>query len=354
MVDSRSSITLVGDFYFGEGAELEEAVDIADLLLRKSLTVVNFEGAMASSLSRKKAVNLPMAEDVMDFLPNTVLSLANNHVLDFEQDGLGRTLHNINKAGIDWFGLESRIGAADNYHIVEHNGVRLCLAGFGWRNEECVEATANGSGVVNFTRKNIDQMLQRLVTESYDFLIVYVHFGYEHEYYPLPLHVGLCRYLVDRGVDLVYGSHTHCIQPYEAYRGKYIFYGLGNFFFSPGRERYPKESDRGVIVDLSLSKADSTIRIDQVMRIQYFRDKSTFELTKDDSYLRDDILDAQNLDVYSKNYKRLRRRKRNPRPIMKFEQTLMNEIKYYLWLAAVRVTGYLGVRQMVKKLFGWG
>ena len=232
--------------------------------------------------------------------------------------------------------------------------LRICLAGFGWRNEECIEATKSESGVADFTRLNIDKTMARLAKEHFDFLIVYVHFGYEHEYYPLPLHIGLCRYLIDHGVDLVFGSHTHCIQPYEIYSGKYIFYGLGNFFFSPGRERYPQESDRGLMVELALSKEDFTIKVARALRIQYFQDRSGFEIRDDDDYLSSNKLNVSKLDGYSRDYKRLRYRKRNPRPIMMHEQALTNELKYQLWLFSVRLTGYLGIRQLVKKLLGWG
>jgi hypothetical protein len=196
--------------------------------------------------------------------------------------------------------------------------------------------------------------MARLAKEHFDFLIVYAHFGYEHEYYPLPLHVGLCRYLIDQGADFVFGSHTHCIQPYEIYSGKYIFYGLGNFFFSPGRENYPQESDRGLMVEIVLAKNESTIKVVRALRIQFFRDRPGFEIGNDDEYLDSNRLNFSSLDSYSRKYKQLRRRKRNPRPIMMYDRTLTNELKYQLWLFIARLTGYLGIRQLVKRLLGWG
>ena len=302
---------------------------------------------------RRKAVNLAMDKLASSYLPNAVLSLANNHVLDFGQVGLQATWQALEEAGINWYGLESALGAGDNFRILESGGMRVCLAGFGWRNEECVEATATQPGVADFNRKSIDLTLDRLARERFDFLIVYVHFGYEYEYYPLPLHVGLCRYLIDCGVNLVFGSHTHCIQAYETYRGKYIFYGLGNFFFSPGRDRYPQESDKGLIVELTLTKEESAIQVERVLNIQYFRDRPGFEIRNDNTYLESNRLNVSSLDSYGRDYKRIRRRKRNPRPVMMYERALTNGLKYWLWLIGVRVTGYLGIRQLVKKLLDW-
>jgi hypothetical protein len=352
-ISSQLSLTLVGDFFLGTGFDQSEAASIRSFLQQQSLTVINFEGALPSAHVRRKAVNLPMDTLAASYLPNTVLSLANNHVLDFGQPGLQATLHALDDAGIDWFGLETKRGAADNYRILEREGTRICLAGFGWRNEECVGATAAKPGVADFSRRNVDRTIKRLAQERFDFLIVYVHFGYEHEYYPLPLHVGLCRYLIDHGVDVVFGSHTHCIQPYEVYRSKHIFYGLGNFFFSPGRDRYPQASDTGLIVELNLTREGSAIEVVRVLHIQYFRDRPGFEIREDNDYLHGNRLEIGTVDSYAKDYKRIRTRKRNPRPIMMYERDLTNELKYRLWLFGARVTGYLGIRQLVKKLLGW-
>jgi len=347
------SLTLVGDFFLGAGFDPGEAEEIKKFLRKQPLTAVNFEGGLPGGQVRSKAVNLAMDKFAANCTPNAVLSLANNHVLDFGQAGLRATRQSLDHTGIDWYGLESTLGAGDNFRIIERGGVRVCFAGFGWRNEECVEATATEPGVADFTRKAIDLTLNRIARERFDFLIVYVHFGYEHEYYPLPLHVGLCRYLIDRGVSLVFGSHTHCVQAYEMYRGKYIFYGLGNFFFSPGRERYPQESDRGLIVELTLTKESAAIQVERVLNIQYFRDKPGFEIRTDNSYLDSGKLNVPSLDSYGTDYKKIRSRKRNPRPVMLYERALANELKYRIWLIGVRLTGYLGIRQLVKRLLGW-
>lgn len=346
-------LTLVGDLYDGKNGDPDERRQIRDLLSRVGPTVVNFEGAFPAGRALRKAVNLPMSELVLDNLPDTILSLANNHATDFGADGLRETISRIDRKGLAWFGIESHKGAADNFRIVQVGRAHVCLVGFGWKNEECVEPTRNAPGIADFNQRNIDRVLARLRGEKYDFLVVYVHSGYEHEYYPLPLHVGLCRYLIDQGADLVFGSHTHCIQPYEIHRGKHIFYGLGNFYFSSGRERYPEESDRGLIVRLALSPATKSIRVCGVQQIRFFRHKPGFEVTDGDDYLRDHRLSAENLEAYASSYKRIRVRKRNPRPVMMYRAELANRIKYCVWLIAVRVTGYLGIRQLVKKMLGW-
>jgi hypothetical protein len=60
-------------------------------------------------------------------------------------------------------------------------------------------------------------------------VIVSVHWGEEQVYLPKPGDVATGRRIIDAGADLVIGHHAHRPQPFERYRGKYIFYGLGNF-----------------------------------------------------------------------------------------------------------------------------
>ena len=64
-----------------------------------------------------------------------------------------------------------------------------------------------------------------------DFLVASCHWGCEYEKYPLPVHRGLARKMIDNGVDLMIGHHAHLIQAKEVFKGKNIFYGLGNFYW---------------------------------------------------------------------------------------------------------------------------
>ena len=65
--------------------------------------------------------------------------------------------------------------------------------------------------------------------------ILMVHGGHEWQFIPHQAQVDLYRGFIDRGVDIVFGSHPHVVQGMEAYRGKLIFYSLGNFLF-PGMD----------------------------------------------------------------------------------------------------------------------
>jgi poly-gamma-glutamate synthesis protein (capsule biosynthesis protein) len=62
-------------------------------------------------------------------------------------------------------------------------------------------------------------------------IIVNIHWGIENVYFPEPKKRDLAYEIIDAGVDLLIGHHPHIVQPIEMYKGKYIFYSLGNFYF---------------------------------------------------------------------------------------------------------------------------
>lgn len=69
-----------------------------------------------------------------------------------------------------------------------------------------------------------------------DFVVVTMHAGIEYKRQPHRTQVSFARAAIDNGADLVVGVHPHWIQTIEQYRGKYIFYSLGNFIFDQGRQ----------------------------------------------------------------------------------------------------------------------
>ena len=75
--------------------------------------------------------------------------------------------------------------------------------------------------------------IEKYKRENY-FVVLYNHWGgkYENGYYPEKDLVKTCHELVDVGADLIIGHHSHTLQPQEIYKGKHIFYSLGNFCFS--------------------------------------------------------------------------------------------------------------------------
>jgi hypothetical protein len=83
-----------------------------------------------------------------------------------------------------------------------------------------------------------------------------MHWGFEYNRLPMPFDIDLAHRAVDAGCDLIIGHHPHVVQPKEIYKGKSIYYSLGNFYFSSSRSGFSKrfnepifnQSDYGCMV----------------------------------------------------------------------------------------------------------
>ena len=74
-----------------------------------------------------------------------------------------------------------------------------------------------------------------------------MHWGEENINYPLRSQKMQAKELIDNGADLIVGTHPHVIQGHEKYKGKYVFYSLGNFFF-PETEKQKKTKNNKISI----------------------------------------------------------------------------------------------------------
>lgn len=156
-----------------------------------------------------------------------VVSLANNHTLDYGQRGKSDTRAALDQAGVLW-------GDEDKTLYLEKNGYRLALICTGlW----------DSSDVAPIVRR-----IQEASAQS-DFQMVFFHGGKEGIYTPEQWKVNACHRLVDAGADLVLGNHPHVPQPREVYNGVDIIYSMANFCF--GGNNYPK--NRTILYQLKLT-----------------------------------------------------------------------------------------------------
>src|SRR5262249_50245020 len=94
-------------------------------------------------------------------------------------------------------------------------------------------ATHLTPGVAPLGMATLKQAIDSVKSRS-DALAVYLHWGCECVHDPAPDQLRLARHAIDCGADAVIGCHSHTVQSYEQYRGRSIFYGLGNHLFKPG------------------------------------------------------------------------------------------------------------------------
>jgi poly-gamma-glutamate synthesis protein (capsule biosynthesis protein) len=155
----------------------------------------------------------------------THVSLNNNHIFDLFEKGLDETQSLLDNTGIGAFGIE--YGALSQYRRVSVRGVTLGMVAVNWVERQFCGHLSRDLGDLDIGS----------LKEGCDFLIMFLHWGDDHNIFINRDQQEAARRLIDEGVDLVIGHHPHVTQGYEVYKGKHIFYSLGNFIFTP-REEY--------------------------------------------------------------------------------------------------------------------
>lgn len=180
-----------------------------------------------------------------------VVSLANNHLMDYGPEGLFDTLTVLDTARIARFGAGRSLADARTPAIVDVKGVKVAFLGYfflGDRNIEpkeviATEATPGVAGHFSDTAA-LKAMLEadvRAAKKKADHVIPFFHWGREGKGQPEPYQVELGRAAIEAGASAVIGSHPHVLQGLELHRGRPIVYSLGNFVFggnwNPGDKR---------------------------------------------------------------------------------------------------------------------
>lgn len=139
-----------------------------------------------------------------------VVSLSNNHTEDYGEEGLADTKAAVEAAGVQW-------GNRDRTVYLEKGGYKIAVICGGMWNDSY----------------HVDILKNRLAeAEPYsDFQVVFFHGGTERVHKAENWKISGAHALVDAGADLVVGSHPHCLQPREIYKGVDIVYSLGNFCY---------------------------------------------------------------------------------------------------------------------------
>ena len=159
-----------------------------------------------------------------------VLSLANNHAGDAGATGVVQTLRALERAGIAHAGAGRNLVLARRPAIVDVRGVRVAVLAY-----DAIApgraGTAARAGTARLTAKAVRADVARARTAGADVVIVFPHWGVEYTRTPSASQRRLAHAAIDAGADLLVGNHPHWVQAMEVYRGRPIWYALGNFTF---------------------------------------------------------------------------------------------------------------------------
>lgn len=261
------TIAFAGDMHF-EGvlrARLDDPANalapIAAQLGAADVTVVNFESAVGTSgipEPNKRYIFRapPSALTALAAAGVDVVTMANNHGMDYGPDGLADTLDAAAQARADGtvqvVGVGADAAQAFAPAVVDVRGTTVAVIGASQPDDPTSDPTAQWAatdtapGIATALDPALLLRAVRQASGSADIVVVYLHWGIQGESCPSPSQASLAAALADAGADVVVGSHAHRLQGGGLLGGAgpgaatYVAYGLGNFVW------YSRNSDAAV------------------------------------------------------------------------------------------------------------
>lgn len=179
------------------------------------------------------------------------VGLANNHSGDYGPQAFAQMLGLLKKSGLAYYGGGHDLKEAHQPRIFERQGLRIAVLGYDEFQPRNFEADHDRPGVAWSEDEQVVRDIKdaRRVWQA-DVVIPVMHWGWE-EPKANARQRALARLMIDAGADAVIGGHPHQLQDTEHYKGKPIFYSLGNFVF----EGFPdKVNNMAWVVRLTLDR----------------------------------------------------------------------------------------------------
>lgn len=214
----------------------------ADLTMANLETAITTRGTKAAKQFTFRAP--PAAFDALAAAGIDVVTMANNHGLDYGQVGLSDSLTAINTSGFPVVGIGENADAAYRPHVFDIKGRKIAVIGATQVLDSNLKAawTATDTQGGMASAYDVDRLTLavREARTDADTVIVSLHRGTEKSECPNASQLALAPQLVDAGADVVVGGHAHRVLGGGYHGAAYVDYGLGNFQFAahsgPGAE----------------------------------------------------------------------------------------------------------------------
>lgn len=252
------NVTIGGDFCIIPPHTAENLIttEVEDLFRDSDLNIINFECPVVKIANNKKIIKTGphLSTDANVFaqlkkLNIKVVTLANNHILDYGEEGLATTISTCRNENIATVGAGKNLEEASRPAIIEVKGSKIAIINF-CENEWSIASDKHGGANPLSIIDNLKQI--KTARESADFVVVIIHGGHEIYNLPSPRMVNEYRFFAENGADAVINHHPHCISGYEVHNKVPIFYSLGNMLFTKNTPY--KGWDTGLVVRLKLEK----------------------------------------------------------------------------------------------------
>jgi hypothetical protein len=231
---------------------------IGKILNDQDLVIANLECPLTESRRKidKIGPNLkahPKTINLLKHLNIGIVALANNHILDYDDEGLSDTLKLLNENKIDFVGAGLNIEEARKPLIKIIKGIKICLINICEREFNIAGAEKAGANPFDIISLLGDIKEYR---DNSDLMILFYHGGVESYNLPTPEMFRNFRFLAEKGIDIIVCNHQHVFSGYQKLAGSHIFYGLGNFIFDwPSMTNDPW--NYGIALNLTIKDKES-------------------------------------------------------------------------------------------------
>ncbi|MEH7885254.1 CapA family protein [Bacillus sp. JJ1609] len=202
-----------------------------DLLLANEETIL---GGVDLGLSSYPSFNSPV--EVGDALLDAgvdIVSNANNHALDKSEKGVLKSISNMEAAGLPYVGSFKDVQDQQKLRILNKNGIKVCYLSYTYGTNG-IPVPYGKDHLVNLIDRELMKLEINRAKDQSDIVVMSIHWGNEYQRFPTDEQKDLAQFLVDAGVDIIFGHHPHVLQPMEWLtaadgRKALVVYSLGNF-----------------------------------------------------------------------------------------------------------------------------
>lgn len=215
------------------------------ILNSADIIVGNFEmpflptsGRAYSFETREEFIVYPESSRLLGEIKFSVLSIANNHILDWGEEGINLTKKILMEYNITPIGAGVNLFEAQKPFIITVKGIKFLFLSANKKGRHF--STKNKPGSLSV--ESLFDILPKVINKV-DHIVLILHWGVEYSSYPSPEDVDLAHKFVDLGVRLIIGCGAHTLQGIEEYKNSLIAYGLGDFIMDKKLDTPPsKES----------------------------------------------------------------------------------------------------------------
>lgn len=341
-------LLFLGDFFWDYDEFPSDFEKICEFVKNNGYSVIlNLETTLGNvgTPIKKRGPNLRSSNLTIQALKKlnvVAVCMANNHMMDYGELALQETIKLLEEAEISHVGAGKNLDEAVHELVLFIGGESIVIQNYGWNIEETVYATQDSAGCAPLNRDDIIYRTKMLREKYQDMTIVNIfHWGFEYNLLPMPLDIQFAHDVINAGASLVIGHHPHVMQPKEVWKGKLIYYSLGNFYFSSRRSNYKKKFETAKEINMcdygmavGFDTCEKKIIDEYVIKYNVVTDMSYFDM-KIGGYLIEDI---SNVEWQSEKYeKEVYLKKENINPVLglddKMNKYMVCKLFFSYWVA---------------------